>query len=216
MFLGEFNQFCRAHHGAILTHNLTAQTNRLQICQTAQIHGSFGVAGANQHAAFACAQREHMTRAAEIGRLGVCQNRCAGGIAALFGGNTGGGVHVVNGYGERGLVVVGVLFDHRRQTQLVAVFAAHRHTDQTLGIGCHEVDVFCGCKLCSTDDVAFVFTIRIINDQNVFACTQGVQSFFNGCKISHFYILLSEKPVCRQKIGGQAAGRLVRFRRGFH
>lgn len=54
---------------AIIVHNLTADTYRLQACQLAQINSSFGVTGTHQYTALACAQRENVSRTAEVARL---------------------------------------------------------------------------------------------------------------------------------------------------
>ena len=185
MLLGKLDQLSGTHHGAILTHDLTAQANRGKTCQTAQVNGSFGMARTDEHAAFTGTQREHMSRTAEVRGLCLRIDRHHSSQRALYRGNTGGSLHMVDGNGKGGFMVVGVGFHHLRQAQLVAVIAAHGHADQALGMGCHEVDIFRGCELCGADDIAFVFTIRVINDQNILSGTERVQCLFNGCKISH-------------------------------
>ena len=185
MLLGKLDQLGGTHHGAILPHNLTAQTNRCQTCQTAQVNGSFGMSRTDEYTAFTGAQGEHMSRTAEIRGLCLRIHRHHGSQRAFYCRNTGGSLHMVNGNGKSSFMIVRILFHHLGQTQLIAVITAHRHADQTLGMGCHEVDIFCGCKLCGTNDIAFVFTIRVINDQNILSGTERVQCLFNGCKISH-------------------------------
>ena len=87
---------------------------------------------------------------------------------------------MVNGNGERGFMVVGVVRNHLRQSQPDNVVMVHGHADQSLCGTCHEVDVFRGGKLSGTDEVALVFPIRIVCHQNALAVPQVLQSFFNG------------------------------------
>lgn len=54
---------------AVIVHNLAADAHGLQACQLAQINSSFGVTGTHQYTALACAQRENVTRTAEVARL---------------------------------------------------------------------------------------------------------------------------------------------------
>lgn len=62
---------------AVIIHNLAADAYGLQACQLAQINSGFGVTGAHQYTALACAQRENVARTAEVARL------CTG-LSAFF------------------------------------------------------------------------------------------------------------------------------------
>ena len=69
-----FGQLCQlrsTHHGAVLPHDLAAQTALSQPRQPAQVHRGLGVAVPLQHAVLLGQQREHMARPAEILRLGA-------------------------------------------------------------------------------------------------------------------------------------------------
>ena len=94
-------------------------------------------------------------------------------------------------------MVVGIGGDHLRQAELLNIFRAHRHADQALGVGRHEIHVLSGRKFCSTDEIAFVFAIGIVSDENELAGAQVGQCFFDGIKGCHND--LSLKAVFGQK-----------------
>ena len=184
-FLRQLAKLGGAHHGAVFAHNLAAEADFLQARQAAEIDGGFGVAIALEHAVFLREQREHMPRATKILRLCFLVHTGACGDAAFFGRNTGGRGNVVDGNGERCFVVVGVGGDHLRQAEPLDVLGAHRHADQALGVGRHKIHVLGGRKFCSTDEIAFVFAIGIVGDENELAGAQIRQRFFDGIKGCH-------------------------------
>ena len=97
---------------AVIIHNLAADAYGLQACQLAQINSGFGVTGAHQYTALACAQRENVTGTAEVARLRTGLSAFFHGICALVSRNTGGSVNMVNRNREGCFVVVGVVCYH--------------------------------------------------------------------------------------------------------
>ena len=186
---GQTVLFCKVrqlfptHHGAVVVHDLTAETHLGQSGKTEQVYRSLGVTVPFQNAAGLCLQREHMSRTAEIAgmRRRVCCHACR--QTTLYRRNAGSGVDVVDGNGERRFVVVRVVGNHLGQSQPDNVVMAHGHTDQSLCGACHEVDVFRGGELSGADEVALVFPIRIVCHQNALAVPQILQSFFNGVMV---------------------------------
>ena len=89
-------------------------------------------------------------------------------IAALLRRDSGSCVHVVDGNGESGAVIIRIVIHHLRQLQFLAVIAAHRHTDEPFAMYRHKIDVFGGREFRGADEVPLVFTIRIIGTENDF------------------------------------------------
>ena len=144
-----------------------------------------------------------MTGTTEI--LGFCVvfHAFSCGVATFFGGNACGGVHMVNGNGESGAVVVCVVRNHLGQHEFFAQFFTHGHADKPFAVGCHKVYVFCGGKFCRTNQIPFVFSVGVVSDQNHATLTQFFQCFFNGVICTHNVILLCLKSVFPKKIHGQ-------------
>ena len=93
---------------------------------------------------------------------------------------------------------------HLLQAEFVAEFSAHRHTDQSLGFTCHEIYIFLCRKFCRTDQIAFVLSVRIINDQNYFPSLKSCNAS-STVPISFAIFLSSQdhlKSVLFQKVFG--------------
>ena len=63
-------------------------------------------------------------------------------------------------------MVICIFADHLGQTELMGIFDAHGHADQALAVAGHEVHVFCRAVLGGADEVAFVFAVRVIGDDD--------------------------------------------------
>ena len=183
--LCQFHQLGGAHHGAVLPHDLAAQSAGLQPRQAAQVHGGLGVALPLQHTVGLGQQGEHVPRAAEVLRAGVLGHAGHGGHGPLGGGDAGGGVGGVDGHGEGRLVVVRVLGDHLGNLQLLHKLRRHGHTDEALAVGGHKVDVFRGGELGRADKVALVLPVRVIGDQNDLARPQVGQGLLHRVELTH-------------------------------
>jgi len=184
-----------AQHGAILPHDLTAQAHLPQAGQAHEVHGGFGVAVALQDPVVLGQQGEHVAGAAEVLGFGVGVHALSGGEGPLGGGDARGGVHVVDGDGESGLVVVGVPGDHLGELELLDVPIGHGHADEALAVGGHEVDVLRGGKLCRADEVPLVLPVGVVGAEDHLALAQVLQGLFNGVVLKHGVIPFpAQKP----------------------
>ncbi len=84
---------------------------------------------------------------------------------------------MIDGNGKGGAVVVSVVVNHLGKLEFPADFFAHRHADKTFAMNRHKVDVFSRGKLCGADEIAFVFSVRIIGAENDFTLAQIFQGF---------------------------------------
>ena len=178
-----FQQLGGAHHGAVVPHDLTAQSARLQPRQAAQVHGGLRVAAADQHAAPSGHQGEHMAGPAQILWSGGRVYALAAGVAPLLGGDAGGGVRVVDGDCEGSTVVIGIHLHHLLQAQPVGDLLAHWGADQPLGLHGHEVDVLRGGELGRADQVPLVLPVRVVNGDDQAAGAKLLQSLLHGTEL---------------------------------
>ena len=214
-FSGHLLQLGGAHHGAVLPHDLAAQAHFLQAGQPHQVHGGLGVAVALQHAVVLGQQGEHVAGAAEVLGLGVGVHALHGGDGALGGRDAGGGVHMVDGDGEGGLMVVCVPGDHLGELELLDVLIGHGHTDEALAVGGHEVHVLGGGKLGGADEVALIFPVGIVGAEDHAALPQFFQGFLDGVILKHIAApFLGSRAVAGQKFFRDTGLPLGRFRGG--
>ena len=189
---------------AIIVHNLAADAHGLQSCQLAQINSGFGVTGAHQYTALACAQREDMSRTSEIARLCTGLSAFFHGICALVSRNTGGSVNMVNRNREGCFVIVGVVRYHSTELQLIHNLAVCRHANKSACFLSHKVNSLGSAQLGCHNQVAFVFAVLVIGYQYHLTCFNRSDSFFNCIilKLCHFLPLCycSDKPIFQQHI----------------
>ena len=179
---GVLRQLRQTGHGAICILDLTDHARGMQSRHAREIHSGFGVASPFQHSPIAGAQRKDVAGAAQIlgfalrvqghlDRAGpiFCGDACAD--ASLRSG--------INADGEGGLVGVGVLAHHQRQVEGIEPLTLHGQTDQAAGFGGHEVDLLGRCKLRRTDQVAFVFSVFVVDHHHAGPIPNGLKGLFN-------------------------------------
>ena len=109
----ELGELGHARHGAVVVHDLADHAGGNHARQARQIDGSFRLAGANQHAAFAGAQGKDVAGTRQI--VGPCRriDRDLDGMRAIVGRNAGADAFPrIDRFGERGAEVGGVLRRH--------------------------------------------------------------------------------------------------------
>src|SRR5699024_6720832 len=107
----------------------------------------------------------------------------AAGVPPLLGGDAGGGVHVVDGHGEGGGVVVGVYLHHLLQPQPGGHLTAHGGADEPLGVSGHKAHVFGGGELGGAHHVPLILPIRVVDDQENVAGPQLLQRLFHRAEL---------------------------------
>src|SRR5207245_599587 len=103
--LAEFREWRHPAHGAVFIHDFADDARGAEPRDAREVHGSFGLAGADEHTAVAGAQRKDMARAGEILRLGLWIDGRKNGGGAVGGADTGGdAIARVDGFAEGGAV----------------------------------------------------------------------------------------------------------------
>ena len=73
--------------------------------------------------------------------------------------------------------------DHRMETEPLADLGQDRHAELAAAVGDHEVDGFGRRLFGGADEVAFVFTVFGIDDNDDPPDADRLDSFFNGGKV---------------------------------
>jgi hypothetical protein len=180
MFLGEFHQLRQTGHRAVVVHDFANHRRRLQTRHAGQIATSFGVASANQHAAFAGRNRENVAGLNDVVSRRVLGDGNLHGQRAVSGGNAG--RHAFSrfdGNGESRAVLGLVVTCHLNQTELFATRFGQRQADQATAMLGHEIYGISGNVFGGHDQVTFVFTVFFI-DQNDHAASLQFGNDFSG------------------------------------
>ena len=76
-------------------------------------------------------------------------------------------------------VVIRVLGHHLVGIQPVSDLLAHGHTDQSLAVCRHKIDVFRRGVFPGADEISFILAVRIICHQNDLSFLQACERFFD-------------------------------------
>ena len=170
MFFGKLHQFGHTRHGAVVVDDFADDGGRNQAVHLCQIDAGFGVSGADEYAAFLGAQWEDVAGLDDVFWFGGWGNGGLNGQGAVGGGNAGGNaVGGFDGDGKVGAVLCAVFLGHHGQAEFFDHFAVHRQADQAACVFDHEVDGFGGNELGGHQQVAFVFAVFGIGDDDHFA-----------------------------------------------
>ena len=172
MFFGKLHQFGHTRHRAVVVQNLANHAGGHQAAHLRQIHRRLGVPGAHQHAAFLRTQRENMSGLDDVFRPHFGRNGRLNRMRAVGGGNArADALRGFDGNGEIGAVLRTVFLRHLRQAQAV---------HQPARVFNHKVNRLRGNELGGHHQIAFVFAVFGVGDDDHFAGLDVGQDFGNG------------------------------------
>lgn len=126
-----------------------------------------GLTGAHQDAAASGAQRKDVAGADDVAGGGLGVNRRFNGSGAVSrrdaGADAGAGF---NADGETGAVRRLIVGHHHRQAQLINNIRAHGQANQAAAVGGHKVDGLRGHHLCRHAEIALVFAVLVVNQND--------------------------------------------------
>src|SRR5439155_23770761 len=138
----ELLELRQASHFAVGPHDFAEDAGRVETGELAEIDRSFGLTGADQHAALPGSQGEEVTGHHEVLAAGARVDQVLDGAGAVRSGNTGcstdAGLH---GDSKWGAEMRAVGLDHHRYAELFNPLRGQRNTDQAAAMSGHEVDV---------------------------------------------------------------------------
>ena len=135
-----------------------------------------------QHAALASTQREDVSAVAQIRCGGIGINRDANGCRAILRADTRGDTEArrrvdADRVGRAIRVLIG--FGHRREAKLIDSLTSHCEADQAARPLDHEVDHLGRHELGAADQIAFVFAVLIVGNDDELAGVNVPQRVLN-------------------------------------
>ncbi len=156
-----------ARHGAVVVHDLADHRRRIETGKARQIHRRFGMSGADQHAALARHEREHVAGRDDIGGALRCVDRRGDGARPVGRRDAGGdAVARFDRLGEGGAVARTVATDHRFELELGGAGAGERQANQAATVARHEVDRVGRRHLRGNDEVALVLALLCVDEHD--------------------------------------------------
>ena len=80
----------------------------------------------------------------------------------------------INTHRERRLIFIGVAINHQGQVEGIETISFDGKTDQASSLFSHEIDLLGRRKLRGTNQITFVFTALVIDDDNALTIADGV------------------------------------------
>ena len=179
--LGEGDEVRHARHGAVVVHDLADDAGRIEAGQPREIDAGLRVPGADQHAALARDQREHVAGRDDVVEvLGRVDGRGDGAGAIVRGDAGGDALARLDRDREGGAVARLVLARHVLEAKLVGALARQRQADQAAAVLGHEVDGIGRRHLRGDDEVALVLAVLGIDQDDHAAVAQILEDLVDG------------------------------------
>ena len=173
--LGEGDEVRHARHGAVVVHDLADDAGRVETGQPRQVDARLRVAGADQHAALARDQREHVAGRDDVVVVLGGVDGGGDGAGAVVRGDAGGDAFARLDRDREGRAVARlVLARHVLEAQLVGALLGQRQADQAAPVLGHEVDGVGRRHLRGDDQVALVLAVLGVDQDDHAAVAQVV------------------------------------------
>ena len=180
VFVGEADQVRQTGHRAVFLEYFADDRRRLQAGHLRQIATGFGMSGAHQHAAVAGGNREDVAGLDDVFRPGITCHGGLDGARTVMRRNAGGNALCrFDGNGEGSVVRTAVVARHRREAQLPGTGGGDGQADQAACVRGHEVDGFGRDVFGRENQIAFVFTVFFIHQDDHAPGTHFRQNFLD-------------------------------------
>lgn len=165
--LGEELQVRHTGHLAVVVDDFADNGDGLEAGKRAEVDGGLGLTVAFEHATVARAEGENVSGADEVLGRGAGIGEELDRARAIGGGDAGGdAVSSFDADRERGPEGGFVLGNHRRQSEAIGRGVVHGCADEATSVHSHEVNPLRGAELRGDDDIAFVFPVFVVNDED--------------------------------------------------
>ncbi len=152
---------------AVVVHDFADDAGGGEAGEAREVDGGLGLAGADQDAAAAGAQREDVAGTGEVGSGGAGIDGGADGVGAVGGRDAGGDAFAgLDGLSERGAEAGGVLLRHGEEAQVVGALLGEGEADEAAAVAGHEVDGLGGDVLGGQGEVALVLAVLVVDDDD--------------------------------------------------
>ncbi len=183
VLLAKFVKLRHAGHGAVFVHDFADHAGGVQTSDAGEIHAGFGLASAHEDAAVAGTKGEDVAGTSEVLRASFFVNGGEDGDGAVRGADAGGDAETaVDGFAEGGAVNGRVDRRHQGEMELLAPLFGQRETDKAAAELGHEINGVGRDFLGGHGEVAFVFAVFVVNEDDHAALADLFDGFFDGGK----------------------------------
>jgi hypothetical protein len=155
-------------HAPVYVHDIHNNSCRTASGKAGQINGRFGMSCAAKYATRAGAQWEDVPRPAKVSTDCIGVGQSIDSFGAILGGDSGTNSMAFKVYthSKCGLVGVCIALNHGMKVELVAALVHERDADEASCVRRHEIYGFGAYSLCQGHEVALVFAVFVVNDND--------------------------------------------------
>ena len=180
-------QFGQTGHRAVVVHDFHQCAGRIKPRQFTEVDGCFRMTRAAQHAIVLGVEGVNVTWTAKGLRCGCRVGQRTDGGGTVVGRDTGGAAfQLVNGNGEGGSQYRGVVLHLMGQVQFFATADGDGGTEYATGIFQHEVHHLRRYLFSGTYQVALVFAVFIVNNNDELSLAEIVDGLVDGVQFDSF------------------------------
>ena len=174
-------QVGHSRHGAVILHDLADDAAGLEPSQPREIHGALRLAGAHQDTALAGEDGEYVPRAHDVSGLHVvCDGRADRRGTVVGRDACRDAAPRLDGDGEGRLEARLVVIDHEVEVQLLRQLLVEGEADEAPAVLGHEIDGFGGDELRGHEEIALVFTVLVVDEDDHLAVFDIIDCVWNG------------------------------------
>ena len=163
----ELDEVGNAGHGAVFVHDLADDAGGDEAGHAGEVDGSFGLAGADEDSAFAGAEGKDVAGTGKVVGRRVRVDGYLNRMGTVGCGDAGGDAFAgLDGLGERGAEARGVVLGHGTEAHVVGALFGEGEADESAAEAGHEVDGFGGAELGGDGEVAFVFAVFVVDEDD--------------------------------------------------
>ena len=179
----KFSELRDAGHRAIVVHDFANHAGGIEARDASEIDGRLGLARADHHAAALRAQGKNVARACEVFRMRVGIDRGENRGGAIGGADASGGAAAgIDGFAEGRAEGRRIALRHRDQIQGIAALFGKRQANQAAAFASHEIHGFRSDFFGGHREVALVFAVFIVHEDNHAALADFVEGFLDRCE----------------------------------
>ena len=194
--VGDVQQFRKPCHGAIGVHDLDDDPGGFESGESRQVNGSLGVSCATQYATAARAQGEDVARTAQLFRASRRVDEGLDGLGPVLGADPRRAslAHQIDADGEGRLERRVVAVDHELELEFVTTVFDEGRANQAASLDRHEVDHLGRGEPRCSHEIAFVFPVFIVHDDDhlslpdvfdgILDGVEGPAVFSHGAKVA--------------------------------
>lgn len=185
MLFSDLHEVWEAGHGAVFVEDFDENASGVEACEAGEVNGCLCMSGAAEYAAIFGDEGEDVAGAGVVAAFGFGFGHVGDAGSAVVSRDAGGTAEAdeVDGDGEGGLVEGCIFLHHVAEVEFAGAGFGDRRTDEAATEFGHKINYSGVDEFGGADEVAFIFAVFVIDDDNNFALADVFERFLDGVEL---------------------------------